>query len=173
MSCFYGVFRVNKKEFDEFDRGTLPRLHCAAYNKSDGMSTMQCNGVAQPASAKTPDGRIWFPTLRGVVVLDPSAIREHQEPPPVVIEEMLADTHRATARLGRSLAGVPLASTPARPRRTGISLHRAKLVGARRRIASSTCLRAQIRVGWRPGPAARPNITTFAGQLSLASDCLQ
>jgi ligand-binding sensor domain-containing protein/signal transduction histidine kinase len=100
MSCFLGVFRVNKKQFDEFDRGVLPRLHCASYDKADGMSTVQCNGVAQPASAKAPDGRIWFPTVRGAVVVDPSAIPEKQEPPPVVIEEMLADTHSCYRAIG-------------------------------------------------------------------------
>ena len=112
MSCFYGVFRVNKKQLDAFDRGELQRLHCAVYNKSDGMPTVQCNGVAQPASAKGPDGRLWFPTLRGVVAVDPSIIREKQEPPPVVVEEMLAGTRSCYRSIGRQLgdnsAGVRL-----------------------------------------------------------------
>ena len=112
MSCFSGVFRVNKKQLDELDRGKLPRLHCASYDKADGMSTVQCNGVAQPASAKTPDGRLWFPTLRGLVVVDPNAIRENPEPPPVVIEEMLADTRLCYRSIGpqpgKSSSGVRL-----------------------------------------------------------------
>jgi signal transduction histidine kinase len=37
---------------------------------------------------KAPDGRLWFPTMGGVVVIDPNAVRLNTSAPPVVIEEV-------------------------------------------------------------------------------------
>ncbi len=90
MSCFSGLFRVLKQDLADFDLGKIPSVRCASYGKEDGMASAQCNGVAQPAGWKARDGRIWFPTTRGVVVVDPASVRESL-PPPVVIEEVVAD----------------------------------------------------------------------------------
>ena len=38
-----------------------------------------------------PDGRLWFPTADGVVVIDPRAIEDSDLPPPAVIEQVVAD----------------------------------------------------------------------------------
>ena len=37
---------------------------------------------------KAPDGRLWFPTMGGVAVIDPKAVRLNTNAPPVVIEEV-------------------------------------------------------------------------------------
>jgi ligand-binding sensor domain-containing protein/signal transduction histidine kinase len=91
MSCFSGVFRVRKKDFDDFDRGKIRSISCTSFGKADGMSSVQCNGISKPAGWKGHDGRLWFPTTRGVVVVDPKTLRESRTPPRVVIEEMMAD----------------------------------------------------------------------------------
>ena len=91
MSCFSGIFRVRKKDFDEIDSGTMQQLRCASYGKADGMSSVQCNGVSKPAGWKGRDGRLWFPTTRGVVVVDPNSVKNNDSPPPVVIESIVAD----------------------------------------------------------------------------------
>ena len=61
-----------------------------AFGKADGLPSVQCNGVAKPAGWKSRDGRLWFPTIRGVVAVEPD-IKTNQRPPPVAIEEVLAD----------------------------------------------------------------------------------
>src|SRR5207244_717446 len=38
MSCFSGVFRVKKKDLDDFERGKIQAIRCASYGKADGMS---------------------------------------------------------------------------------------------------------------------------------------
>ena len=91
MSCFSGVFRVSKKELNDLDQGTISTLRCVSYGKPDGMASAQCNGVSKPAGWKAKDGRLWFPTTRGVVVVDPNSIRENNPSPKVVMEEMFFD----------------------------------------------------------------------------------
>ncbi len=91
MSCFSGVFRVKKKDLDDFDRGKIQTIGCASYGRTDGMSSAQCNGVSKPAGWKGKDGRLWFPTTRGVVVVDPNSITENNTPPPIVVENIIAD----------------------------------------------------------------------------------
>ncbi len=91
MSCFSGVFRVSKAELTAFDAGTIAAIRCVSFGKADGMSSAQCNGVSKPAAWKARDGRLWFPTTRGIVSVDPNSIRENNSPPIVAIEEMLFD----------------------------------------------------------------------------------
>jgi len=90
MTCYKGVFCVRKQELDDLDHGRIDQVHCSAYGKADGMESPQCNGVAQPAGWKTHDGRLWFPTTKGLVVAEPN-LRHNEVPPPVLIERIAAD----------------------------------------------------------------------------------
>ena len=90
MSCRRGLFRVSRKQFDEFDAGKIPRISCTVFGREDGLATVQFNGVAKPAGFKSTDGRIWFPTIRGVVAVDPQ-VKANELPPHVQIEEVTSD----------------------------------------------------------------------------------
>src|SRR5205085_11856168 len=90
MSCRKGLFRVKKKDFDELDRGAIKAVTCTAFGKADGLVSVQCNGVAKPAGWKGKDGRLWFPTIHGVVAVE-SRIKTNDKPPPVAIEEIIVD----------------------------------------------------------------------------------
>ncbi len=93
MSCLKGVFRVNKAALQKFDRGEIAEVPCIAYGKEDGMLSVICGNVAKPAAWKGSDGRLWFPTTKGLAVIDP-ATKVNELPPPVVIEEIIADKKR-------------------------------------------------------------------------------
>lgn len=97
MSCRTGIFRVNKKDFEAVDQGAAKTVTSTVFGKADGLVSVQCNGVAKPAGWKSRDGRLWFPTIRGVVAVD-SRIKMNDQPPPVVIEEVISD--RKTQKLG-------------------------------------------------------------------------
>ena len=96
MSCRRGIFRVSKPEFAALDQGAVQKLTSTPFVRADGLATVQCNGVAKPAGWKSRDGQIWFPTIRGLVAIQPG-IRINETPPPVWIEEV-----RAGQRLLRS-----------------------------------------------------------------------
>jgi signal transduction histidine kinase len=100
MSCRTGIFRVKKEDFNSFDRGSISTLPCTSFGRNDGLPTVQCNGVAKPAGWKSRDGRLWFPTIRGVVVVE-AQIKTNDKPPPVAIEEVIVDRkmiQRASSR---------------------------------------------------------------------------
>lgn len=54
---------------------------------------------------------MWFPTTRGVVMLDPAALVEKEIPPPVVIEEVLADDQLVFADGGPTALGAQMRET--------------------------------------------------------------
>ncbi|MCP5105140.1 MAG: response regulator [bacterium] len=89
MSCNRGIFRVSKSDLNAFCDGEIPSVASIAYGKADGMKSVECNGSIQPAGWKTKDGRLWFPTLKGVVAIDPGHIPVNKQSPPVVIEKVL------------------------------------------------------------------------------------
>jgi signal transduction histidine kinase/ligand-binding sensor domain-containing protein len=91
LSSHQGVFRVNKKELNQFADGTIPQIHCVAYGKSDGLPTLECKGGFQPAGCCGRDGRLWFPTVGGVVVVDPADASTNTVAPPVYVEEIIVD----------------------------------------------------------------------------------
>jgi ligand-binding sensor domain-containing protein/signal transduction histidine kinase len=93
MTCRNGLFRVRKKDLDAFDRHTISSIPCVSFGKADGLLSLQFNGVAKPSGWKARDGRIWFPTIRGVLAVE-SRISINEKPPPVVIEEIIVDKNK-------------------------------------------------------------------------------
>ncbi|MBX7221746.1 MAG: response regulator [Blastocatellia bacterium] len=89
LSCNKGIFCVAKQELNEFAAGRSKSYNLAVYGKADGMETNQCNGASQPAGWKTQDGNLWFPTIKGVVRINPNRILSNRQPPPVVISQMV------------------------------------------------------------------------------------
>jgi signal transduction histidine kinase len=55
------------------------------------MLSEQCTGGFCPAGLKTRSGQLWFPTLKGVVMVQPQLRQTTAPPPPVVLEEVMVD----------------------------------------------------------------------------------
>lgn len=98
MSSNRGIHRVAKQQLIEFAEGKTRSVSSVSYGTKDGMLSNECNGARQPAGTKTRDGKLWFPTQRGVAVLDPRSITTNPLPPPVVIEEVMLDRSRVVSR---------------------------------------------------------------------------
>ena len=69
-----GIFRVLRADLVEVAEGRQARLYPSAFGIEDGLRSQECAGGFQPAGARTADGRFWFPTIRGLVSVDPNAI---------------------------------------------------------------------------------------------------
>lgn len=91
MSCSRGVFRARKRDFDEYDAGRMKSIASIAYGRTDGMESPQCNGAGKPSVWKARDGLLWFPTSKGVVVVDPRTMKMDHVPPPVYVEQVTVD----------------------------------------------------------------------------------
>jgi signal transduction histidine kinase/ligand-binding sensor domain-containing protein len=91
MSCNKGVFRVSRHEFADLDRGFVTSLHPIAYGVDDGMRNRECNGANQPPGWRAADGRLYFPTIEGLVAVDALHLEANPVPAPIVIEGVVAD----------------------------------------------------------------------------------
>ena len=91
MSGNKGIFYVEKSELDKVADGWTGQVTSHVFDKSDGMLSNECNGVAQPAGWRTHEGKMYFPTIKGMVAFDPSAIDRREKPPPVVVEGITID----------------------------------------------------------------------------------
>jgi signal transduction histidine kinase/streptogramin lyase len=91
VSTRSGIFRVAREMLDNFADGGLASVNCQSFGKGEGMSSVDCSGGFQPSVCKTADGRIWFPTSKGLAVLNPEASHASHWPMPAVIEGMTAE----------------------------------------------------------------------------------
>ena len=86
ISSNRGIYRVKRRELEDFAAGRIRKITSVGYGIRDGMLNAECNGGRQPASIADKDGRFWFPTQDGVVVIDAANERANDLPPAVVIE---------------------------------------------------------------------------------------
>jgi len=91
MSSNHGVFRVEKRRLDQLADHKISFVDSFVYGKPDGMKSAECTGSNQPSGWKTRDGRLWFPTIKGVAIVDPSRLESNTKPPPVAVEDLIAD----------------------------------------------------------------------------------
>jgi signal transduction histidine kinase/CheY-like chemotaxis protein/ligand-binding sensor domain-containing protein len=90
MSSNIGILRVSIEKINEFDQGIIKSLPVTVYGTSDGMKSTECNN-GFPSSAKTKDGDIWFPTIRGAVMVNPRKLYKNEKPPIVKIEKFVGN----------------------------------------------------------------------------------
>jgi ligand-binding sensor domain-containing protein/signal transduction histidine kinase len=92
-----GVFHVNQKDLHDLADGKVTAITSVAYGKADGMNSSECN-AGQPAGWRTRDGKLWFPTIRGVAMIDPENVTINTQPPPVIIEQAIIDDESVEPR---------------------------------------------------------------------------
>lgn len=90
MSSPAGVFSANRKEMDAVADGAAESLAVASYGTADGGESSQMNGGAQPAGLRTASGTLWFPGVKGPVVIEPDQLPTGRAAP-VIVESIAAD----------------------------------------------------------------------------------
>ncbi len=91
MNCNQGIYSVRKKDLEDFASGKIQAIPYLSFGKTEGIKSTECAGPAQPAGICTREGKLWFPTIRGAVVIDLENIKINKTIPPVIIEEIRAD----------------------------------------------------------------------------------
>lgn len=91
LSSNRGIGFARRADLDAVASGLSPSLQCVALGKADGLRSVICAGGCQPTACRTPDGRLWFPTMKGLVSVDPKHLPFNELPPPVLIEEVRID----------------------------------------------------------------------------------
>ncbi|HXT50947.1 MAG TPA: two-component regulator propeller domain-containing protein [Thermoanaerobaculia bacterium] len=91
MSSNRGVQHVREADLLAFAARKVGSVPATSYTRADGMRATQCNGASHPAGWATRDGHLWFPTVSGVVEVNPDDLKVNKLPPPLAIEEVRVD----------------------------------------------------------------------------------
>lgn len=112
ISSNRGIARLARAELAALDRGERNGVAPTWYGKDDGMLSSQANGASQSPGWRSRDGRLWFGTAKGVVIVDPRKQLVNEQPPPVAIERVLVDggevDPRAMAAIGPGIERIEL-----------------------------------------------------------------
>ncbi len=94
ISTSSGIYMANRTDLDNFADGKVSTVRSVQYGTSDGMKSSEASlQTDQPAGWRASDGKLWFTTTKGLVVVDPNHIPQNEMIPPVVIESILVDDH--------------------------------------------------------------------------------
>jgi PAS domain S-box-containing protein len=113
LSSNQGLYRVAKRQLLDAADGGHASLDVRRYSELDGLRRTEFNGAGLNAGWKSSDGRLWFPTIKGVVVIDPDRLQTNPLSPPVFIGRLLVDGHEVAAGTRSSLP----------PRGGGLEIH--------------------------------------------------
>ena len=90
MGSYRGIFASPMDEIEELFAGRRTRVSSRSYGLEDGLRSLEMNRFGASLN-KDPDGRLFFATRVGVAMIDPAHEQRNPLPPPVVIEEVVAD----------------------------------------------------------------------------------
>ena len=159
-----GIFRVSRQNLDDFCDGKTNQVQCDAYDGGVMMKTVittdqEWNGC------KTKDGRIWFPSSQGAVMIDPTNLHVNPTPPLVYLRQLRANGNELKAGPGRR--------RPARPGRSGISICRHKFGGAGAGAVPVSVGRLRPRLGGGGHEPVRRLCESEAGGIQIPGERLQ
>jgi signal transduction histidine kinase/CheY-like chemotaxis protein/ligand-binding sensor domain-containing protein len=127
-----GLFRVSEASLKKAAERGSGKVDVKLFDNStapEGSSDFSYNVF--PLAAKLRDGRLWFPTYGGVLIVDPTRQKRNSQPPPVYVERVETNgkdslTDGGTFRAGRNLQIAYTAVSFIRPERI---LFRYRLAG--------------------------------------------
>ena len=91
MACSRGVFSVPRAELRQFAAGTIKKVTSAPYSPMDAQRVIEGQAGVTPVLSRTSDGRLWFSTIRGLLMLDPNHWQRETTAPPVVVENPIVN----------------------------------------------------------------------------------
>jgi hypothetical protein len=91
MGSGRGVFRVSKRELDDFAEGRVKTVRSYRYGPEHGLSSSVASVGSHPALCRTRDGHLWIATTDGLSVVDPEKVSTNPLSPRVHIEEARVD----------------------------------------------------------------------------------
>jgi ligand-binding sensor domain-containing protein/signal transduction histidine kinase len=94
-----GIFSVSRKNANDFADGKTPQVQCTVFDGMDSVKLSDKTPQQEHVACKTSNGRIWFPSANGVVMIDPAHIPANRVAPQVHVDVVKADG-RVVARGG-------------------------------------------------------------------------
>lgn len=91
MSGNRGIFRIARNELEAYWSGQSQKVPCTHFGREDGMRAVECNAGGALSGAVDSQGRLWFPTLDGVVAIDAKPGATPLRPLSIHMERVLLD----------------------------------------------------------------------------------
>jgi PAS domain S-box-containing protein len=104
MSGNRGISEVSKSQLNAFANGQIRQISPRTFGVSDGMRSTECNGGFEPAGGRLRDGRLVFPTMKGIAMVNPARVIESGPKPNVLLERIVADKRDVSTG---ELLGIP------------------------------------------------------------------
>lgn len=93
-----GFYHVDRDELLQCALGKIPQVHPITYGRDVGLVGYAPVSGFQPTSCKSKDGLVVFTTHKGVISIDPAECKPNAKPPPVLVDEILVNDERISAR---------------------------------------------------------------------------
>ena len=94
MACSRGIFSVERTQLLQFRPGAARKVASTPYSPTDALRTIECQPGVQPAAWVAANGKLWFSTSRGLLMLDSRNAERHFEAPSAAIEEVTVNGER-------------------------------------------------------------------------------
>ncbi len=91
MSSNRGIFYVSRQQLNDFADGKIRSISYGLLGAEDGMKSKECNGGVQPAGWTTREGKLVFPTMKGIAIIDPKHLKIDSFTPSTIIESATID----------------------------------------------------------------------------------
>lgn len=87
----HGIFQVKEQELEQVAAGERANLNSIVYGRDEMQPNLQAGYSYTPGALRSRDGRIWFATRTGLVVIHPERVRANRIPPLLHIERVSVD----------------------------------------------------------------------------------
>jgi ligand-binding sensor domain-containing protein/signal transduction histidine kinase len=115
IGSYAGLARAPIQMLNDFADKKTNFITCRAFGASDGFLTSECTQGSQPAACIARDGRIWFPTINGLVSVNPAELKPNTNPPPVIIESVRVESQeQITNEFGARVQSVTIPASKER-----------------------------------------------------------
>ena len=85
-----GFFQVSRQSLNDFCDGKAGQVECIGFDGPEAVKSAE-KYQQHPSGCKTLDGRIWFPTAQGIVMIDPTNLTANPVSPRIHIQSVRAN----------------------------------------------------------------------------------
>jgi signal transduction histidine kinase len=86
-----GLFQVRREELAAVAEGRSGHLRSIAYGRNEGLPSVQPVFDYSPTAWRANDGKLWFATRNGLLMVQPDKIHDNPVAPPVLLTEVKVD----------------------------------------------------------------------------------
>ena len=95
LTSNHGLFKVREADLGDVADGRKGYLRSIAYGHSHGLANLQPYCETSPTTWLSKDGRLWFSTRNGLLMVEPGKVRDNPLAPEVLLKEVKVDDRTA------------------------------------------------------------------------------